>query len=166
MAKKGQGWLRKKPYAAGLTWLFCFQVKKQPGATPVENTKPVGLVADLPDEKAAWMEVGRLGLTRYLDNPIQRQPKFNALAQHWRAHELRKHGQIGRKAGETADRDEHNLNAFILPRWGTRRGLGLPRQMLGSRSKYSSSSFFPPSPAPNRFSDWMNSIRSIHLTIL
>jgi integrase len=118
MAKKGQGWLRKKPYAAGLTWLFCFQVKKQPGATPVENTKPVGLVADLPDEKAAWMEVGRLGLTRYLDNPIQRQPKFNALAQHWRAHELRKHGQIGRKAGETADRDEHNLNAFILPRWG------------------------------------------------
>ena len=39
-------------------------------------------------------------------------------------------------------------------------------QMLGSRSKYSSSSFFPPSPAPNCFSDWINSMRSIHLTIL
>jgi len=38
--------------------------------------------------------------------------------------------------------------------------------MLGSRSKYSSSSFFPPSPAPNCFYDWMNSMRSIHLTIL
>ncbi len=39
-------------------------------------------------------------------------------------------------------------------------------QILGRRSKYSSSSFFPPSPAPNSFSDRMNSIRSIHLTIL
>ena len=39
-------------------------------------------------------------------------------------------------------------------------------QMLGSRSKYSSSSFLPPSPLPSTFSDSMNSIRSIHLTIL
>lgn len=41
-----------------------------------------------------------------------------------------------------------------------------PHQMLGSRSKYSSSSFLPPSPLPSTFSDSMNSIRSIHLTIL
>src|SRR5665213_636732 len=39
-------------------------------------------------------------------------------------------------------------------------------QILGSRSKYSSSSFAPPSPSPSSFSDSMNSIRSIHLTIL
>ena len=39
-------------------------------------------------------------------------------------------------------------------------------QMLGSSSKYSSSSFVPPSPLPTCFSDSMNSIRSIHLTIL
>ena len=39
-------------------------------------------------------------------------------------------------------------------------------QILGRRSKYSSSSFFPPSPAPNSFSERMNSMRSIHLTIL
>ena len=39
-------------------------------------------------------------------------------------------------------------------------------QILGRRSKYSSSSFFPPSPAPNCFSDSMNSMRSIHFTIL
>src|SRR5579863_5186005 len=39
-------------------------------------------------------------------------------------------------------------------------------QILGRRSKYSSSSFLPPSPRPTVFSDSMNSIRSIHLTIL
>ena len=44
-------------------------------------------------------------------------------------------------------------------RWGA-------HQMFGSRSKYSSSSFVPPSPLPTCFSDSINSIRSIHLTIL
>ena len=39
-------------------------------------------------------------------------------------------------------------------------------QMFGSRSKYSSSSFFPPSPLPTDFTDSMNSMRSIHFTIL
>jgi len=46
------------------------------------------------------------------------------------------------------------------------KGLEITHQMLGSRSKYSSSSFLPPSPLPSSFSDWMNSMRSIHLTIL
>lgn len=44
--------------------------------------------------------------------------------------------------------------------------VALTAQILGSRSKYSSSSFAPPSPLPICFSDWMNSIRSIHFTIL
>ena len=39
-------------------------------------------------------------------------------------------------------------------------------QIFGSRSKYSWSSFDPPSPCPSTFSESMNSIRSIHLTIL
>jgi hypothetical protein len=39
-------------------------------------------------------------------------------------------------------------------------------QMFGSRSKYSSSSFEPPSPLPSCFSDSTNSMRSIHLIIL
>ena len=46
-----------------------------------------------------------------------------------------------------------------------RRSL-LRGQMFGSRSKYSSSSFEPPSPLPSCFSDSTNSIRSIHLIIL
>src|SRR5689334_16070099 len=37
-------------------------------------------------------------------------------------------------------------------------------QMFGNRSKYSSSSFLPPSPLPSAFSDSTNSMRSIHLT--
>ena len=44
--------------------------------------------------------------------------------------------------------------------------ISVVHQIFGSRSKYSSSSFEPPSPRPRAFSDSMNSIRSIHLTIL
>ena len=39
-------------------------------------------------------------------------------------------------------------------------------QMFGKMSKYSSSSFLPPSPLPRDFSVATNSIRSIHFTIL
>ncbi len=50
-----------------------------------------------------------------------------------------------------------------VPRTPEKRGR---YQMLGSRSKYSSSSFDPPCPFPNSFSVRTNSIRSIHFTIL
>ncbi len=118
MAKVQRGWLRKKKYTAGMTWIFCFQVTRPSDGKRVENSKPVGLVADFPDEKAAWVEVGKLGLEKYLDNPLGSEPKLRDIAEHWRLWELRKEGIIGKKAHETADRDEHNLDGYVLPRWG------------------------------------------------
>src|SRR5207245_3360363 len=119
MAKQ-QGWLRKKKYADGMTWPFCYQTTRQADGKRVENSKRVGLVADFPTETAGWMEVGRLGLQKYMDGWTRTEPTFKQIAEHWRLHELRKEGIIGRKAEETADRDEHNLDRFILPRWGER----------------------------------------------
>jgi hypothetical protein len=113
-----EGWLREKKYADGMTWLFCYQTTRQADGKRVENSKRVGLVADFPTETAAWMEAGRLGLHKYMDGSICNEPTFKQIAEHWRLHELRKEGIIGRKAEETADRDEHNLDRFILPRWG------------------------------------------------
>ena len=118
MAKQ-QGWLRQKKYANGMTWLFCYLVKRPSDGKRVENSKRVGLVADFPSERAVWMEVAMLGLEKYLDNPIGTDPTFRQVAEDWRLRELRKEGIIGKKADETADRDEHNLDSFILPRWAT-----------------------------------------------
>ena len=118
MAKVQRGWLRKKKYAAGMTWLFCYLVTRPTDGKRVENSKPIGLVEDFPNEQTAWREVGKLGLEKYLDNPIGPEPKFKDIAEHWRLWELRKDGIIGKKAYETADRDEHNLDRFVLPRWG------------------------------------------------
>lgn len=118
MARTQRGWLRKKMYANGMTWLYCFQVTRPLDGKRVENSKTIGFVADFPNDKAAWMEVGRLGLEKHLDNPIGAQPTVREIAEHWRLHELRKEGIIGRKAVETAERDEHNLDNYVLPRWG------------------------------------------------
>lgn len=117
MAKR-QGWLRKKKYADGLTWLFCYIVTRPSDGKRVENSKRIGLVDDFPSQRVAWMEVAKLGLEKYMDSAIGPDPSFRQIAEDWRLRELRKEGIIGRKADETADRDEHNLDCFILPRWG------------------------------------------------
>jgi hypothetical protein len=113
-----QGWLRRKRYADGLTWLFCYQVTRPSDGKRVENSKRTGLVAGSPSERAAWMEVARLGLEKYMDGAIGPDLTFRQIAEDWRLRELRKEGIIGKKADETIDRDEHNLDCFILPRWG------------------------------------------------
>ena len=125
MARKKRGWLRKRLYSDGLTWLWCYMVKRQPDEKGGENHKRVGLVVDFPDEESAWAEVGRLGLSKYLENSIGSEPKFKELAEHWRVKELRKSGVIGKKCTESADRDEHNLDRYVLPRWGMEKALDI-----------------------------------------
>ena len=87
-----------------MTWLFCFQVTRPSDGKRVENCKPVGLVAAFPGEKAAWVEVGKLGLEKHLDNSVGPEPTFKEIAEHWRLHELRREGVIGKKAVETVSK--------------------------------------------------------------
>jgi hypothetical protein len=53
-----------------------------------------------------------------LDNPVGPEPTFKEIAEHWRLHELRKEGIIRKKAVETVNCSEHNLDKYVLPRWG------------------------------------------------
>jgi integrase len=99
--------------------LFCYYVTRSDDNKRVEPSQRVGLVKDFPTERKAWVEVERRGIAKVIDNQISINPTFAEIADHWRRHELRKQGQIGRKAGETADRDEHNLDNYAIPRWGT-----------------------------------------------
>ena len=118
MAMVQRGWF-KRMYASGMTWLYCFQVTRPSDGKRVKNSKTVGRVVVFPDNEAAWKEVGRLRLDKYLDNPLGSEPTVKEIAEHWRLHGLRrKNGVIGKKAHETAERDEHNLDEYVLPRWG------------------------------------------------
>lgn len=115
---KAEGWLSKKKYADGLTWVYRYYTLRSGDGKRVERAARVGLVSELSEEQA-WDQIEKLGLQRLIDNSFPINPKFQDIAEHWRKHELRKPGQIGRKASETADRDEHNLDDHVLPRWRT-----------------------------------------------
>jgi len=60
MPRKGEGWLRRKKYAEGEVWLFCFNVPR-PGSRPAEHTKVIGLAKDFPKKRDAEREAQRLG---------------------------------------------------------------------------------------------------------
>lgn len=117
---KAEGWLRIKQYAAGKTVLFCYQTMRSLDGKKVENHKVVGLLHDFPTERAQWMEVARLGYEKLLDRPIGSTPTFGELAEHYRKHELKKTSGIGKRAIETIEIAEHNLDCWVIPRWGSR----------------------------------------------
>jgi integrase len=125
MRTKGEGWLRQKQYADGMTWLFCYQTIRPSDGKRVENSKPVGLLSEFPTEKSAWAEMGRLDLKHCLDKPLGSNPTFGELAAHYRKHELSMSGVISKRAGETTECAEHNLNKWLIPRWGNERALDI-----------------------------------------
>jgi len=67
--------------------------------------------------------VERLGYPKLLDKPIGAMPTFRELAEHWRRHELKKLRGIGKKAGETVEVSELNLDNWVLPKWGDCKAL-------------------------------------------
>jgi integrase len=120
---KGEGWLRIKKYAGGDTVLFCYQTLRTSDGRLVENHKVLGLLCDFPNEKKQWKEVERRGFSMLVAKPVGATPTFRELAEHWRKVELKKASGIGKKAGETVDVSELNLDNWVLPKWGDRKAL-------------------------------------------
>jgi hypothetical protein len=125
MAKKSEGWLRKKMYADGETWLYCYYTSRPGDNKRVENSKRVGLVLQFPTEIKAWIQVGKLGYSRLLDNQPGMNPTFSEIAEHWRRNDLKKVGAIGKRAAETISVHESNLDGYVLPKWGNIRALSI-----------------------------------------
>jgi integrase len=99
--------------------VFRWRATRDRDGKRVEQSKSVGLVNVIgKSEKAAWVEVERLGLNKLITLP-KGAVRFSTIAEHYIENELqKKNGMIGRKAGETAARDLHNLRAHLIPRWG------------------------------------------------
>lgn len=123
MAQTARGWLRKKRYADGEVWLFCFYTRKPGKDKPVENSRIIGLVADFATESAALTEAAKRGYLTLVDSRVGVSPTFGELAQHFRIHELKKTSGIGARVGETVSTHESMLDGYILPRWGEVRAL-------------------------------------------
>jgi integrase len=86
----------------------------------VENSVSLGLVSEVgDDEAAAWVEVGELRLVeKYISKPINGQPIFGWLANHYITNGLPFNKRDGRRKSKgTVYCYQHALEDFILPRW-------------------------------------------------
>lgn len=129
MPRKGEGWLRRKTYAEGEVWLFCYNVPR-PGSRPAENTKIIGLVNDFPKKADAEREAQRLGFWKLVHPTLSVSPTFGELAQHFRIGELKRNGALSRRAAETVGTHESMLDGYILPRWASVRALDMTVPMV------------------------------------
>jgi integrase len=129
MPRKGEGWLRRKTYAEGEVWLFCYNVPRT-GKRPGENAKVIGLVKDFPKKADAEREAQRLGLWKLLDPVLSISPTFGELAQHFRTGELKRNGPLSQRAAETVTTHESMLDGYILPKWASVRALDMTVPMV------------------------------------
>jgi len=127
--KKARGWLRRKTYAEGDVWLFCYNVPR-PGMRAAENSQLIGLVSDFPTEDDAWREVQLKGFWKLVDPSLSISPTFGELAQHFRLDELKRNGPLSKRATETVTTHESMLDGYVLPKWGFTRALDMTVPMI------------------------------------
>jgi integrase len=104
---RGSGWLTKGRRKKGDVWVHHFYVTRDSDGKRVETTRTIGLVSKFPKESDAWQEIQRsqqAGATGRLT--------VNALADAYRQAEL------PFKSQSTQDLHQHELDRYILPRWG------------------------------------------------
>jgi integrase len=104
---RGSGWLTKGNRTKGAVWVHHFYVTRDTDGKRVETTRTIGLVSRFPKAADVWREIGRsqrAGTTGRLT--------VSALADAYRQTEL------PLKSKSTQSLHEHELDHYILPRWG------------------------------------------------
>jgi integrase len=119
MADKVNGWLRPRRRAHGMTYLWCYQRLRQSDGRMVENSIPLGLIAEIGDETAAWRRVGELGLVeKYINQPLSGKPTFHELSIAYVKDGLPFRKKDGHRKGKgTIETYQYHINNLILPRW-------------------------------------------------
>lgn len=83
-----------------------------------ENTLPVGLLLDLPTEKAAWREVDRLGLLiRINSEESATRIRFDSLAEYYLKADFGE-DTVRPKSVNTIPIVEHYVQDYLIARWG------------------------------------------------
>jgi integrase len=112
-----RGSLKQVPRKEGATWVLRYRVTGADGRR-VENSLPVGLVRDFPNEKSAWREVDKLGLcSRVNEAPALLRIRFAQLAEHYLRADF---GQdaVRPKSEDTELNMNHIVRDYLIPRFG------------------------------------------------
>ena len=113
-----QGSLKKVRRKQGMTWMLRFRVTNAEGRR-VENTLPIGLVRDLPTERAAWAEVHKQSLfIRINEAPDAGRVRFDALAEHYLRADFGTDAIRPKSEGTTLNM-QHIVRDYLVPRFGS-----------------------------------------------
>jgi hypothetical protein len=67
---QSKGWFRTRQQTKSEVVYFCHYSEDPATGARKEKLNKLGPVSQFPDEASRWQEVGRLGLTSFIDNPI------------------------------------------------------------------------------------------------
>jgi integrase len=101
----------------GDVWLLRYRLNTADGSRR-ENTLPIGLLRNLPTEKAAWREVDRLGLlVRINSEESGTRIRFDALAEYYLKADFGDDA-VRPKSVNTIPIVEHYVRDYLITRWG------------------------------------------------
>ena len=112
-----RGSLRLVSRKGGDVWMLRYRLNTADGSRK-ENTLPVGLLRDLPTEKAAWREVDRLGLlVRINSEESGTRIRFDTLAEYYLKADFGDDA-VRPKSVNTIPIVEHYVRDYLIARWG------------------------------------------------
>ena len=116
---QGKGWFRTRTQNKGEFLYFCWYSQDPGTGKRTEKIHKLGSVSEFPDEATRWGEVGRLGLTQFIDNPISTLTFSELVSRYIASGAISQKTLAKTKASGTVYVIRHNLESYCLPRWGT-----------------------------------------------
>ena len=112
-----RGSLRLVSRKGGDVWMLRYRLDTADGSRK-ENTLPIGLLRNLPTEKAAWREVDKLGLLiRINSEESGTRIRFDALAEYYLKADFGEDA-VRQKSVNTIPIVEHYVRDYLIARWG------------------------------------------------
>lgn len=115
---QGKGWFRTRQQSKGEFVLFCYYAQDPATGGRMERFHKLGLVSDFPDEPSRWKEVGRRGLTSFIDNPLSDLTFEDLVGRYIGSGAIAQKTISQRRTSGTISVLRHNLQDYCIPRWG------------------------------------------------
>ena len=116
---QGKGWFRTRRQTKGEFVFFCCYSQDPATGGRTEKVQKLGSVSDFPDAASRWKEVGRLGLSSFIEKPISALTFGELVERYISSGAIEQKTLAKKKANGTVYVIRHNLEDYCLPRWGT-----------------------------------------------
>ncbi len=115
---RGKGWFRTRRQSKGEFVFFCCYSQDPATGDRTEKLRKLGPVSQFPDAASRWHEVGRLGLSSIIDNPISDLTFSDLVNRYIASGAIEQKTLSQKKASGTVAVLRHNLEDYCVPRWG------------------------------------------------